>query len=295
MRTGRVKRLQTWRVSSFFVREICIDIDSRAQLSSHFDTGVELGSIARALHRQNRAYHWHNTNKILSHPPFVKTHLCFSPPQKSRSETPNPTPHAMPTLAAVDVSVTDDRISLVFSHRAIAQAYAKHLESEDRRSSFASSSHQQQQSPPTIPNYRRSPRFNPAAKEVSVALPSFITWFITCRLPDDEDSITFTFDDADEQFASRWAESMLLFERVTAPVYDENLKQLHVRRLWNASQLQKRLEDLRRPSSSSSGSPRRGPTPGPQGPRQGQQQHGGGGAGRTQVTAQNGGRAGWWS
>ncbi|KAK4446363.1 hypothetical protein QBC34DRAFT_486807 [Podospora aff. communis PSN243] len=160
----------------------------------------------------------------------------------------------MPTLAAVDVSVTDDRISLVFSHRAIAQAYAKHLESEDRRST-------------SLPNYRRAPRFNPATKEVSLALPSFITWFITCRLPDDEDSITFTFDDADEQFASRWADSMLLFERVSAPAYDENVKQLHVRRLWNASQLQKRLDDMRRPASSHSGSPmgRRGPTPGPQG------------------------------
>ncbi|KAK0631357.1 hypothetical protein B0T14DRAFT_501563 [Immersiella caudata] len=198
----------------------------------------------------------------------------------------------MPTLAAVDVSVTDDRISLVFSHRAIAQAYVKHLESEDRQRN------------PSLPSYRRAPRFNPATKEVTLALPSFITWFITCRLPDDEDSITFTFDDADEQYASRWAESMLLFERVSAPAYDENLKQLHVRRLWNASALQKRLEEMRRPSSNS-GSPmgRRGPTPGPQGPRQG-------GAGRTNVNmnvnahanAQRvdsgglpNGRAGWWS
>jgi len=159
----------------------------------------------------------------------------------------------MPTLVAVDVSVTDDRISLVFSHRAVAQAFAKHLESEDRRQS------------PSQPmaNYRRSPRFNPATKEVTVALPSFINWFITCRLPDDEDSITFTFMDGDEALAARWAESMVLFEKVSAPIYDENLKQLHVRRLWNRSQLLERLEGVRRTTMS----PRRGPTPAPQGGR----------------------------
>ena len=155
----------------------------------------------------------------------------------------------MPTLAAIDVSVTDSRISFTFSHRAVAQAYAKHVESLDRRPSQA------------IPNYRRSPSYNPTTKEVTVALPSFMTWFITCRLPDDEDCITFTFVDRDEQQATRWAESMVLFE----PVHDESHKQLQVRRLWNTAKLTGRLEDLRRKSSSSSAtaSPRRGPTPGP--------------------------------
>ncbi|KAK5656988.1 hypothetical protein OQA88_3511 [Cercophora sp. LCS_1] len=169
----------------------------------------------------------------------------------------------MPTLVAVDVSVTDDRISLVFSHRAIAQAYAKHMEYEDRRP---------QQAQPA-PSYRRNAHFNPSTKEVTLALPSFINWFITCRLPDDEDSITFTFMDNDEASATRWADSMVLFERVLTPVYDESVKQLHVRRLWNKSHLLKRLEDLRKTAS-----PRRGPTPvsaavngqRPAGPRQAQ-------------------------
>ncbi|KAK1752657.1 hypothetical protein QBC47DRAFT_463200 [Echria macrotheca] len=160
----------------------------------------------------------------------------------------------MPTLVAVDVSVTDDRISLVFSHRAVAQAYAKHLALEDRR-------------PPSLqpaPSYQRNARLNAAAKEVTLSLPSFVNWFITCRLPDDEDSITFTFADADDAAARRWADSMVLFESVVPAVGDDNdaPKQLHVRRLWNKSALLKRLEDVRRAT------PRRGPTPAPalQGP-----------------------------
>ncbi|KAK0731969.1 hypothetical protein B0H67DRAFT_631821 [Lasiosphaeris hirsuta] len=147
----------------------------------------------------------------------------------------------MPTLVAVDVSVSDDRIRLVFSHRAIAQAYAKYLEAEDRRPS------------PAVPGYRRAAHYNPSTKEITVALPKFLTWFITCRLPDDEDSVTFTFMDADEQYAGRWADSMLLFEPVPGPTYDESVKQLHVRRLWNKAHLQKRLDELRRPLAPGSG------------------------------------------
>ncbi|KAK3341890.1 hypothetical protein B0T25DRAFT_559538 [Lasiosphaeria hispida] len=154
----------------------------------------------------------------------------------------------MPTLVAVDVSVSDDHIRLVFSHRAIAQAYAKYLEAEDRRPP---------QSQP-IPGYRRNAHYNPSSKEITVALPKFLTWFITCRLPDDEDSVTFTFMDADEQYASRWADSMLLFEAVPGPTYDESVKQLHVRRLWNKAHLQKRLDELARKPSPNN---KRGPSP----------------------------------
>jgi hypothetical protein len=97
--------------------------------------------------------------------------------------------------------------------------------------------------------------------------------FITCRLPDDEDSVTFTFMDEHEAYASRWAEAMLLFEpvvqrpspaahpRTSTPQHHHNpfyrhgagndadgpvAKQLHVRRLWNRAHLLKRLEELRR-------------------------------------------------
>lgn len=91
--------------------------------------------------------------------------------------------------------------------------------------------------------------------------------FITCRLPDDEDAVTFTFMDADEGLARRWAESMVLFELIPpssppAPAHlndiingssspspmgdDGGIKQLQVRRLWNKDRLLKRLEELRR-------------------------------------------------
>ncbi|KAK4109356.1 hypothetical protein N656DRAFT_791998 [Canariomyces notabilis] len=153
----------------------------------------------------------------------------------------------MPNLVAIDVSVTDNRVSLVFSHRAVAAAYAAYLRSLDLR-------------PPqfqVIPGYQRSPQLHTTTKEVSLFLPDFITWFITCRLPDDEDSVTFSFMDGDEECASRWAESMVLFERRKRPVQhdhhqqdddDDTVKELHVRRLWNKSRLLKRLDELRRAS-----------------------------------------------
>ncbi|KAK0735130.1 hypothetical protein B0T26DRAFT_628136, partial [Lasiosphaeria miniovina] len=139
----------------------------------------------------------------------------------------------MPKLVAVDVSVSDDRVSLVFSQSAVAAAYAKYLESEDARPAQAQ----------PIPGYYRGPQLHPSAREVTVALPTEITWFITCRLPDDEDSVTFTFMDADETPAKGWAASMVLFEKVPGPVYDESLNQMHVRRLWNKSKLLKKLDD----------------------------------------------------
>ncbi|EAQ93779.1 hypothetical protein CHGG_02014 [Chaetomium globosum CBS 148.51] len=108
----------------------------------------------------------------------------------------------MPNLVAIDVSVTDDRIRLVFSDRAVASAYAAYLRAQDLR-------------PPqyqTIPGYQRSPQLHTTTKEVSLSLPNFITWFITCRLPDDEDAVTFTFMDEHEAHAARWADAMLLFE-----------------------------------------------------------------------------------
>lgn len=159
----------------------------------------------------------------------------------------------MPTLVAVDVSVAGDRIRLVFSHRAVAQAYAKYLQAEDGRSR-ASEVSAACGWPTAIPGYRRDARYDPATKEITLALPPFITWFITCRMPDDEDCVTFTFDDADAEVARRWAESMVLFERVAAaPFYhdgdddddndDGSFAQLHVRRLWNKVQLLQRLED----------------------------------------------------
>ena len=72
--------------------------------------------------------------------------------------------------------------------------------------------------------------------------------FITCRLPDDEDAVTFTFMDAHAGHAARWADAMLLFEHVqpSSPTADGSVKELHVRRLWNRAHLLKRLEELRR-------------------------------------------------
>src|SRR4051812_41554736 len=90
---------------------------------------------------------------------------------KSRNPTPlkqhhhhTPTPAAaqnhpaMANLVAVDVSVTDDRIHLVFSHRGVAQAYAKHLQLTDRRAQD------------TIPGYRRDVHFNAVTNEVTLTL-----------------------------------------------------------------------------------------------------------------------------
>ncbi|AEO59565.1 hypothetical protein MYCTH_2025813, partial [Thermothelomyces thermophilus ATCC 42464] len=168
----------------------------------------------------------------------------------------------MPNLVAIDVSVTDNRIRLVFSDRAVAAAYAAYLRAQDLR-------------PPqyqTIPGYQRSPQLHTTTKEVSLSLPAFITWFITCRLPDDEDAVTFTFMPEHARYATRWAETMLLFEPVRpdheedededdyyddakgndrdyqygAPARQRSPKQLHVRRLWNRAYLLKRLEELRR-------------------------------------------------
>lgn len=150
----------------------------------------------------------------------------------------------MPNLVSIDVSVTDSRVSLVFSHRAVAQAYANYLRAQD-------SGRGPSGSPFSSPGgYHRAPHFSPSSKEVTLSLPHFITWFITCRLPDDEDSVTFTFMDVDEMAANKWADSMVLFERV--PVrkgeehYDDGVKELHVRRLWNKDALLKKLEELTR-------------------------------------------------
>ncbi|EAA36328.3 hypothetical protein GE21DRAFT_2414 [Neurospora crassa] len=147
----------------------------------------------------------------------------------------------MPTLAAIDVSVSDDRISLVFSHRALAAAYAAYLEAEDSRPPYAQA----------VPGYRRHAMFHAASKEVTLAMPSFLTWFITMRQPDDEDSVTFTFSDEDEEQARAWAESVVLFEPPVPPgtVYDseeDGVRQLHVKRLWNRGKLLQRLEELKK-------------------------------------------------
>ncbi|KAK3392771.1 hypothetical protein B0H63DRAFT_1466 [Podospora didyma] len=141
----------------------------------------------------------------------------------------------MPNLVAIDVSVTDDRISLVFSHRAVAAAYFKYLEVEDARPA--------QQQP--IPGYYRAAQLHAHSNEVTVALPNCITWFITCRLPDDEDSVTFTYMDADEAAATRWADNMLIFDKVpsVSSSQDQN-KQVHVRRLWSKTKMLKKLDDL---------------------------------------------------
>ncbi|EGO53290.1 hypothetical protein NEUTE1DRAFT_32941, partial [Neurospora tetrasperma FGSC 2508] len=146
----------------------------------------------------------------------------------------------MPTLAAIDVSVCDDQISLVFSHRALAAAYAAYLEAEDSRPPYAQA----------VPGYRRLAVFHAASKEVTLAMPSFLTWFITMRQPDDEDSVTFTFSDEDEEQARAWAESVVLFEPPVPPgtVYDleDGVRQLHVKRLWNRGKLLQRLEELKK-------------------------------------------------
>ena len=148
----------------------------------------------------------------------------------------------MPTLAAIDVSVCDDRISLVFSHRALAAAYAAYLDAEDSRPPYAQA----------VGGYRRLAVYHADSKEVRLAMPCFLTWFITMRQPDDEDSVTFTFSDADEEQARAWAESVVLFEPpVPGTVqYDEaaedGVKQLHVKRLWNREKLLQRLEELKK-------------------------------------------------
>jgi hypothetical protein len=72
----------------------------------------------------------------------------------------------MPNLVAIDVFVTDNRLRLVFSDRAVAAAYAAYLRAEDLR-------------PPqyqAIPGYERSPQLHITTKEVSLSLPDFITW-----------------------------------------------------------------------------------------------------------------------
>lgn len=142
----------------------------------------------------------------------------------------------MPSLAAIDVSVLDDQISLVFSHRALAAAYAAYLDAEDSRPPYAQA----------VPGgYRRNAVYDAASKKVTLDMPNFLTWFITMRQPDDEDSVTFTFSDSDEEQARAWAESVVLFE----PLYDEQedgVKQLHVKRLWNREKLLQRLEELKK-------------------------------------------------
>ena len=72
----------------------------------------------------------------------------------------------MPNLVAIDVSVTDDRIRLSFSDRAVAAAYAAYLRAQDLRPP----QHQ------TIPGYQRAPQLHTTSKEVSLSLPEFITW-----------------------------------------------------------------------------------------------------------------------
>ncbi|KAK3901376.1 hypothetical protein C8A05DRAFT_34934 [Staphylotrichum tortipilum] len=178
----------------------------------------------------------------------------------------------MPNLVAIDVSVTDGRVRLAFSDRAVATAYAAYLRAQDLRPAH----HQ------AIPGYRRTPHLHSAAKLVTLSLPEFITWFITCRLPDDEDAVTFTCMDEHQGFAARWADAMLLFERVPPPRTDPRASgvvlldddvdmsssssysssaspaaaagvgaQMHVRRLWNRAGLLKRLEEMRRASEES--------------------------------------------
>jgi hypothetical protein len=79
--------------------------------------------------------------------------------------------------------------------------------------------------------------------------------------------VTFTFMDADQDYAAQWAESMVLFEQVPPTTtasgdhhhhhqyyhhhqqHHDDVKQLHVRRLWNRAHLLKRLEELRRRAS----------------------------------------------
>jgi hypothetical protein len=72
----------------------------------------------------------------------------------------------MPNLVAIDVSVTDGRIRLAFSDRAVATAYAAYLRAQDLRPPH----HQ------AIPSYVRAPQLHATTKEVSLSLPAFITW-----------------------------------------------------------------------------------------------------------------------
>lgn len=148
----------------------------------------------------------------------------------------------MPSLAAIDVSVLDGRISLVFSHRALAAAYAAYLDAEDSRPPYAQA---------VSGGYRRLAVYDASSKEVTLAMPPFLTWFITMRQPDDEDSVTFTFSDSDEEQARAWAESVVLFEPPTpeSTCYEQEdggEKQLHVKRLWNREKLLQRLEELKK-------------------------------------------------
>lgn len=70
----------------------------------------------------------------------------------------------MPNLVAIDVSVTDNRIRLAFSDRAVAAAYAAHLRAQDGIQAIA--------------GYQRRPQLHANAKEVSLSLPGFITWSV---------------------------------------------------------------------------------------------------------------------
>jgi len=78
----------------------------------------------------------------------------------------------MPNLVAIDVSVTDGRVRLAFSDRAVATAYAAYLRAQDLRPPH----HQ------AIPGYRRAPHLHSTAKLVTLSLPEFITWYVLCCL-----------------------------------------------------------------------------------------------------------------
>ncbi len=77
----------------------------------------------------------------------------------------------MPNLVAIDVSVTDGRVRLAFSDRAVATAYAAYLRAQDLRPPH----HQ------AIPGYRRAPHLHSTAKLVTLSLPEFITWYVLKR------------------------------------------------------------------------------------------------------------------
>lgn len=83
------------------------------------------------------------------------------------SRRPTARNDTMPNLVAIDVSVTDSRISLVFSHRAVAAAYAAYLRAQD----LCPAPYQ------TVPGYQRAPQLHTTRKEVSLSLPDFITWY----------------------------------------------------------------------------------------------------------------------
>jgi hypothetical protein len=72
----------------------------------------------------------------------------------------------MPNLVAIDVSVTERRLRLVFSDRAVAEAYASYLRAQDLRP------YQLQ----PVPGYRALPQLSNNAKAVTLSLPDFITW-----------------------------------------------------------------------------------------------------------------------